>query len=577
MFSLSKIEQILIQDVAPGDILATDIFIDRQLLMKKDSKLTEKGIELLKKKSVQFISIYYNETSILPNTFLPEQSAKEEQLEQPNFTFNFNNISSISAIPEAQKVNFYALLAELDIEIRYGQILKDETDIDYLQDLLNAIMSNDVYFDYLMQLKRWDYVGYLHCIDAFIIGTLFARKLQLRNIEQIAIGYLLHDIGKLRIPKEILQKPGRLNTKEFELMKSHTIEGEKIFKQIGLLDYSYLARSHHERRNGEGYPESIPSVFTTELEILQIIDVYSAITMKRAYRDAMRAADAFSLLYRDEDMFNEGLLTQFVDFIGIYPENSIVLLSDDFHAIVEKANPQFPTSPRVKCIETGVSFHISINNDIEIVQMISHQSENKDELLNTFYNELVSANVESAKKTYLKLVDNFKMSEYFTKIFIPVYQILNLLKMQKAIYDTKFTQVVEYMEQLMQQKIDEQIDNDNYNERILLLVDNEFKNEYLFTVFLGLIHNEHIYPHVLPIDASLDKILMTIDNEQIEKTCVISGSSADTFLLSYLPNTYELSKNRVEHYLLDLVGENKDRFEFDYLLQEYSIDQLVYF
>lgn len=90
-----------------------------------------------------------------------------------------------------------------------------------------------------MQLKRWDYSSYLHCIDAYIIGTLFARKLYLDNIEQISIGYLLHDIGKLNIPKEILQKPGRLNTKEFELMKSHTIEGEKIFKQIGLNDYDF--------------------------------------------------------------------------------------------------------------------------------------------------------------------------------------------------------------------------------------------------------------------------------------------------------------------------------------------------
>ena len=60
MFSLSKIEQLLIRDVAPGDILAADIFVARQLLMKKDSRLTEKGIELLKKKNVQFVSVYYH-------------------------------------------------------------------------------------------------------------------------------------------------------------------------------------------------------------------------------------------------------------------------------------------------------------------------------------------------------------------------------------------------------------------------------------------------------------------------------------------------------------------------------------
>jgi HD-GYP domain-containing protein (c-di-GMP phosphodiesterase class II) len=573
VFSLSKIEQLLIRDVTPGNILATDIFVDRQLLMKKDSPLTVKGIELLKKKNVKFISIYYHEEPILQTEDIVEPTVKEQR----NSTSTILNFSNTAPSADTLEINFYTLLAELDIEIRYGQILKNEEDIDYLQDLLTTILSNDVFLDYLMQLRRWDYSSYLHCIDAYIIGTLFARKLHLNNIEQLAIGYLLHDIGKLKIPKEILQKPGRLNSKEFELMKSHTIEGEKVFKQIGLADFAYLARSHHERRNGGGYPESGPSIFNTELEILQIIDVYSAITMKRTYRDAMRAADAFSLLYRDEEMFNGVLLAQFVNFVGIYPENSIVLLSDDLHAIVEKANPHFPTSPRVKCIETGVSFHISIHNDITIVKMISHQTENKAALLNTFYNELISANVESAKKTYLKLVDNFKMDEYFTKIFIPVYRILNLLKMQNAIYESKYTQVVAYMEQLMKQKIDEQIDNDHYNENILLLVDQEFKNDYLFTVFLGLIHNERIYPHVLSVDSNLEKILTTIDIAKIERTCIISGSSSDTFLLSYLPNTYEISKNRVEHYLYDLIGKSNNDFEFDDLLQEYSIDQLVYF
>ena len=92
----------------------------------------------------------------------------------------------------------------------------------------------------------------------------------------IATSYLLHDIGKLKIPREILSKPGRLTIQEFEAMKTHTIQGEVIFKQIGLADLSYIAKSHHERRNGEGYPDSVATAFTTELEILQIIDVYSA-------------------------------------------------------------------------------------------------------------------------------------------------------------------------------------------------------------------------------------------------------------------------------------------------------------
>ncbi|MEK4627571.1 HD domain-containing phosphohydrolase [Solibacillus sp. FSL R7-0682] len=571
---MSKIEQILLKDVSPGDILANDLFVNRQLLMKKDSTLTEKGIELLRKKGVQFVTVYYQEKMHESNDTTQHYLLSNE-LSKNDIVFNFSNIPGSIHSTDDIALNFYSLLAELDMDIRYGQILKDASAIDYLQNLLEAILSNDVYKNYLDQLKAWDYTSYLHSIDAFILGTLFARKLKLEQLEQIAIGYLLHDIGKLNIPKAILQKPGRLNAKEFDLMKSHTLEGEAIFNEIGLSQWAYLAKSHHERRNGEGYPGNSTTTFTIELEILQIIDVYSAITMKRTYRDAMRAADAFSLLYRDQVLFNELLLTQFVDFIGIYPENSIVLLSDNFHAIVEKANPKFPTSPRVKCIETGISFHISVNNEITITKMISHQSESKAALLNTFYNELVSANVENAKKTYLKLVDNFNVSEYFTKIFIPVYQILNLLKRQQTIYDSKYAQVVQYMEQLMEQKIEEQIDNDHYEKNVLFLVESNFKNDYLFKAFLGLVHNEHIFPHVLTIDSSLDSILMTIDTAHISETCVITDTSADTLLLSYLPNTVELSTNRIERYLLSLIGETQDVFHFDTLLQEYATNQIL--
>lgn len=566
---MPKIEQLLLQDIVPGDVLADDVYVNSQLIMTKGSPITEKAIDLLKRKRVHFVSIYYTEQVMAPTDLsLPEI---EPNSPQPTESLTFNFATSSEELDES--FDFYEILSELDIEIRYGDILKDEKNIDYLHKLLTSILSNNAYKNYLMQLKKWDYHSYLHSIDAYIIGTLFARHLNLNNIERLAIGYLLHDIGKLKTPRAILAKPGRLTAQEFEEMKLHTLHGEAIFNQIGLSDLAYIAKSHHERRNGEGYPESVPTVYTTELELLQIIDVYSATTMKRTYRDAMRAADAFSLLYRDEEKFNDSLLTLFVDFIGIYPENSIVLLSDGFHGIVEKSNAQFPTSPRVKCMETNISFHISINNDISIMKMISHQSEDKTALLNTFYNELASANVESAKKTYLKIVDNFKVIEYFTKIFIPVYQILNLLHMQKAISDKKHAEVIDYMKELMQQKIKEQLENNLYKEDVLILVDDQFKKDYFFTVFLGLIHNDRVMPHIMPLNASLDMILNKLDTADFTTTCVISSTNTDILLLSYLPNMYEVPKNKIENYLIGLIGDNKNVFNFHYLLEDLAVEQ----
>ncbi|MEK4426679.1 HD-GYP domain-containing protein [Solibacillus sp. FSL K6-1523] len=562
---MSNTVQISIHDVTIGDILSNDIFVNRRLLMKKDNPLSSKAIDLLKKNSVHFVTVYRNpHHDQYVDQAVVHSSPDEQMFDWDELLLSIVDISNPTATPLAYTtVEFYSLLAELDTEIRYGQILKNEADILYLTDLYDKILSNLSYRDYLIRLKNWDYYSYLHCIDAFILGTLFARKMRLKNLERLATGYLLHDIGKLKIPLAILQKPSKLTIQEFEIMKRHTIEGAAIFKELGLSDFAYLAESHHERKDGKGYPRSsFAQDFTIELEILQIIDVYSAITMKRVYRDALRAADAFSLLYRDAHIFNDELLTQFVDFIRIYPENSLVLLSDGKHAIVEKSNPQFPTSPRVKYIETGQAFHVSINNHVTIKKLISYQPENFTHVLNNFYNELIGANVEHAKKTYLKLVDNFKASEFYIKIFIPVYRILNLLQKQQTISESRYQQVTSYIDALMKQKIEELVDHNDYDKHVLLLVDAPFQKHFLFTALIGLMHAERIFPHILPTDAILEEVLWLSENNNCTKTCVIYDSEHPNTLFNYLPNIVKISVTELEQYLVDLTGDGRDTLRF---------------
>lgn len=570
---MSNTVQISINDVAIGDILSSDLFVDRKLFMKKDNSLTSKAIDLLKKNHIYFVTIYRSPHHAKHvNQTAGQPYSDKHTLDWDELLLSVTDISNSVPIPLANStVEFYSLLAELDTEIRYGQILKNEADILYLADLYDQILSNAPYKDYLTQLKNWDYYSYLHCIDAFILGTLFARKMRLKNLERLAIGYLLHDIGKLKIPLVILQKPSKLTRQEFEIMKTHTVEGEAIFKKLGLSDIAYLAKSHHERKDGGGYPQyQYAHDFAMELEILQIIDVYSAITMKRVYRDALRAADAFSLLYRDAHILNSELLTEFVDFIRIYPENSIVLLSDGKLAIVEKNNPQFPTSPRVKYIDTRKAFHVSINNHIKIKKLISYQPENLTQMLNNFYNELVSANVENAKKTYLKLVDNFKGYEFYIKIFIPVYRILNLLQMQKAIPESRYQQVMSYIDELMKKKIEELIDHNDYDEHVLILVDASFQKQFLFTALIGLMHTERIFPHVLPTDAILEEILWISNNNNCTKTYVIYDSEHPNTLLNYSPNTFKISTNQLEQYMVNLTVESKDALQFHNLLDKFA-------
>ena len=140
------------------------------------------------------------------------------------------------------------------------------------------------------------------------------------EIDKIVTASVLHDVGKIAIPDNILQKPGRLTKEEFEIMKQHTVKGCDILKEIpdimdiGIYNYSYdIARHHHERWDGRGYPDGLKGdEITIWSQVVAVADVYDALTSPRVYKAAFSHEKAVSMIYNGEcGAFNPKVLEVF--------------------------------------------------------------------------------------------------------------------------------------------------------------------------------------------------------------------------------------------------------------------------
>ena len=142
--------------------------------------------------------------------------------------------------------HFLNSLATITKEDRYGFALYEDDDFLWVENLFIKLMSNRKVFGAIQQLKKHDDYSYLHSIDTFILGALFARKINLKDIETFALGCLLHDIGKLEIAKSLLQKKGMLTTKEYKEIQKHVIYGHQwLTKHQFPSLICELALSHH--------------------------------------------------------------------------------------------------------------------------------------------------------------------------------------------------------------------------------------------------------------------------------------------------------------------------------------------
>lgn len=168
-----------------------------------------------------------------------------------------------------------------------------------------------------------EHVRRIHDITKFFLeNTKLGAGLSSEEIDNIALASIMHDIGKIAIPDHILQKPGRLTPEEFEIMKTHTTQGANLLEKIPQLrntdvyEYAYdIARHHHERWNGRGYPDGLKGdEISLWAQIVSLADVYDALSCKRVYKDAFPREKVLQMIRDGEcGAFNPKLLECFFE------------------------------------------------------------------------------------------------------------------------------------------------------------------------------------------------------------------------------------------------------------------------
>ena len=202
-----------------------------------------------------------------------------------------------------------------------------------------------------------------HSMNVAILLANFGRYLGLDRsvLKELTLGGLLHDVGKIMTPDEVLNKPGKLTDEEFGVMRQHVVHSYDILSNTAGITPTMLevAANHHERLDGTGYPQRLKgeqlSLYT---RMSGIVDVYDAVTADRVYKQGMQPTQAFRVLLKGIDQhFDAELVTKFIKCMGVYPVGTLVQLSNQRLAVVMQRNEQQPLKPVVKVIYHATQRH----------------------------------------------------------------------------------------------------------------------------------------------------------------------------------------------------------------------------
>lgn len=225
-------------------------------------------------------------------------------------------------------------------------------------DLLKAIEDNDALAVDISMLKVSDEYTFKHSVDVATMAMVVAKKMGFSEAEVLDIGVagLLHDIGKSKIPNEILNKPGRLTEEEFAIMKQHPLLGYNILKDNADIKdtIKFAVLQHHEKINGKGYPLGVEAgKITIFAKILAVVDIYDALVTERPYKAAFSQRDAVEMLMAMTYELDMDSLKGFLGSVILYPVGCIVELSNGEKAKVVENYPDYILRPKVVGIKSG--------------------------------------------------------------------------------------------------------------------------------------------------------------------------------------------------------------------------------
>lgn len=352
----------------PGMKVAEDVYnLNKQLILPKDTILTDDIITRLDFYSVISIYIADEESPKAPAGSL---DTKEEL---PSYS------KRLQAAPEFQMFRKkYELLVE-DFRNTLKNVLEKDAKLDTRELLgkMNTLLQSETghagLFDMLHNMRQYSDATFTHSLNVALICHTFAGWLHFseNDIRTATLCGLLHDIGKLQVPLQILDKPGKLTEDEYQYIKQHPINGYRtlISRQADSVICT-TALLHHEKHDGSGYPYGLPgSRLDRFTKMVTIADIYDAMTCARIYRGPLCPFRVLDLMQEEGyQKYDAGYLMTFLSHIADSYITYRVRLSNGKEGEVIYINQQKPGRPTIKC--GGEYIDLSQRKDLEILGIV---------------------------------------------------------------------------------------------------------------------------------------------------------------------------------------------------------------
>ena len=348
-------------DLRPGQVFSAPVYSEgKNLLVPAMVPLRQKDIDVLVSWGIDTVRTdgYVIEDEVEAEeekAFEPEEEIIVETKKE-EIKFSISDVKQNSGPYRAYK-NLIEKLNSTFAGIKSGNDIQmraiDNICVQLLQDLRD---NPDSFIDYILGGEVMGHELAKSSVNTAILSALTAQELRLphHKINNIVAGALLHDIGMLRLSKGITEKKGGLSDAELEQIKSHPIHTSKIVTKelFGPHEVNLIALQHHERWDGQGYPDHLMGPATDiGARIVSVADAFEAMVSKKSYRSSMIGYQAIRNLLSDNSRrFDPAVIMAFTKIMGIYPIGSIVRLNDGSVARVVKVNVNAPLRPVVQML-----------------------------------------------------------------------------------------------------------------------------------------------------------------------------------------------------------------------------------
>ncbi|KMT22740.1 HD-GYP domain-containing protein [Clostridium cylindrosporum] len=317
-------------------------------------------------------SIISSEGNILLNAGVKLNERFIKRLEIMGLNYIYVKDSNLEDI-EPEDSKFVQLKAEaiksisnVFSKVQSSNNFKVKETINVVEDMVDYLTCNrEITSIHLTELKTYDNYTFMHCLNSAVIGLYFGleKGFTKNMLVDLGIGTILHDIGKMRIPHNILNKDGKLTDEEFQEMKRHPEYGYEILQKVDRISEraKSIVLQHHERIDGTGYPYAVKGdKISAYAKIACISDVYDALISDRVYRKGFPANEAYEIIMMNSGkLLDEELVKIFQKNFSMYPLGIEVMLNNGLKGFVIGHNKGFPDRPIVRLVTNGSGEKIS--------------------------------------------------------------------------------------------------------------------------------------------------------------------------------------------------------------------------